>query len=481
MARDLKLASYIESIRGRLRRSPLLPLDSARRELWKRSIVKSFNLGIGLVTLLGFYGLYVLVKARNEEAKDLLGVVEERLIFRDPTKVLSAEDLRGIKLQIDQAYSRNPRSARAWALGGIYQAYIGSSIDAYRQGAMSACNNALALDSTDHVARFCHGLALFVKPDFGKAAEEFRWVVERDSLWDLAWFYYGLASLQAENWQEAENALQKARQLSPEKIVYSLDLARLYLNRKKHAEALQLLRESTAAFPESSELENALAVILYSLDQSAAAESRLLKAIGLAPDNAQYLLNMACILNNSDRSAAALPYAQRALGLAPESRDGLQETINALVDMKKYSVAEKYSSRIKRQAGEFIWVHDNHEYISGCLKGSCNGVFTEGPPFVSMCASQAWALSRFDPRWRGVTFALTVDDKIVFPPRMAGATVDPKREIQPSVELPPGSHEVKLCLGQCVKADIDPELLGLDWENKPGATPSAEPPVGANR
>jgi tetratricopeptide (TPR) repeat protein len=131
---------------------------------------------------------------------------------------------------------------------------------------------------------------------------------------------------------------------------FSLRLASLLSDRRRHAEAQTCLRAALAAWPDRSDLHQQLA-IEYAADlQAAAALHHLERAEALAPDRAATQLNLGVVRQGEGAIEAAIGHYRRAVTLAP---DAPQPHLNlAMALLARHDWAEGFAElehRLKRR------------------------------------------------------------------------------------------------------------------------------------
>lgn len=409
----------------------------------------------------GVYALVVYLRQRQEESEGLLRGVEEELVFRDIDSSLEPAELRSLKERIDEAFQKDPRSARGWALGGIYQAYISFHVERYKIGSLNACARARDLDQNEPLADLCAGMASYSANELISADDHLRKALYRQPSWSLAWYYHGRVLTDLKRPREAEQALRKARALAPDRPGFGLEVARFYLSHDNPLSALVTARE-VAESTDAAAPRNALGLILYALGDTDKAIDQLAMAIQAAPDRSLYLTNMAALLNVQERYAEALPLTVKARGLEPDSPHALVETVMALAGQKKYSLALPYSERLITLVRNVRWVRTNHDYLRGQLsENGFVGAFVFFPPGISACEN--WTLSRFaDPEFKDWSPRLASNGKFVYPPEIAGQPAPPG-----GVPLDrQGNAKLTLSCSGSRGPAIDPEWLTDQWQKK---------------
>lgn len=327
---------------------------------WKSSLKTASRILLGIGTIVP---VVFIVKARFDEAADLMLQAEEVLAYRDPADPLSADEARAARSGIDRAHRRDPRSSRAWALGGLYQMVVGEGDSRWEHSALEACRKSLSYDSENSLANYCVGKALFRSGHYLSALKHFDQAVRQEEYWGNAWYYRGRALMRLEQHREAELSLQRARQLEPSLTAYAVELATLYAVQDRLDRAEIVLRDYFAAEPGEIEVQNSIAVLLYLTNREAEAVEAL-SAGAARSDNAVHQINLAIFLNETGRHDEALPVAERACGYAPLSREALLEVVIAAAGLGDNAKALLYSERLVELAGhEFLWVHANHQAL----------------------------------------------------------------------------------------------------------------------
>ena len=114
-----------------------------------------------------------------------------------------------------------------------------------RQGACAALLAVSFLFGSAIAARadYLEGLKAFRAGDMNRAEEEFKFEVETAPNYDFGWYMLGMISLKKADYPQAEQHLQKAIELSPNKFSYYNGLANLYAAQKEYVRAVELLLE----------------------------------------------------------------------------------------------------------------------------------------------------------------------------------------------------------------------------------------------
>ena len=126
--------------------------------------------------------------------------------------------------------------------------------------------------------------------------------------------HVNLGNLHADagNVDQAEAAFQLALRLEPRAVAARVNLAELYVQIDRGAEAEQLLRNGIAMNADAAILHHALGLMLVRANQRDAALSELAAAVTLQPDESRFVYVYAVALNSLDRPDKAIDLLQDA-------------------------------------------------------------------------------------------------------------------------------------------------------------------------
>ncbi len=148
---------------------------------------------------------------------------------------------------------------------------------------------------------------------------------------------------------KAEQAFKKALDLSPDNLLFNLDLADLYANGLKRPEAsLPYYRKVIKLNPQHAGAYHGMGMVLWGLKQTSEAEASLRKAADLSANNPISLQALATLLVEQNKSDAALSTFQKALKIQPDFVPALMGTGDVYLgkgDMKQALAA--YQQAVK--------------------------------------------------------------------------------------------------------------------------------------
>jgi predicted CXXCH cytochrome family protein len=267
----------------------------------------------------------LLAAARNNEA----AIVPELLAF--------ARDSSRPAVLRSAAILESGRFPSAAQLAGV-DAALASSDPLLRLGGVAALAGVSAQERLVHlqpllgdrvksvrvaVARALIDLPLAQVPEASRPAlaqlfEEYRQSLRYNA--DMPESMSDLGLLQAAQGEldAAEKSLLHARRLSPRYLPAMLNLADVYREQNRDAQAEPLLREAVAAYPQSADAQHALGLLLVRGSRTPEAIPLFEQASKLAPGNARYALVHALSLLESGRQTQGLQVLDAAAKRFPE-------------------------------------------------------------------------------------------------------------------------------------------------------------------
>ena len=163
------------------------------------------------------------------------------------------------------------------------------------------------------------GESAYFDRSYDEASDLFAIYTERRP--NNAWGHYmlGLSLWKAGAAEDAEIALVRSLDLSPDHVKSLVNLARVRLELARADEALLPVETALAIDPEYTDGYRVLGRVLHNLDRRDEAVDAYHEALFRRADDAWALNNVGLILLEMDRPAEALAPLARAAGLAPET------------------------------------------------------------------------------------------------------------------------------------------------------------------
>ncbi len=193
---------------------------------------------------------------------------------------------------------------RAFPLSGeelFEQAWQARAQGDYRT-ALELFERCVAENVRVHDAYYEMGLILLERGEYrraftvsGKAISAFRNHLEQNP--DDHWSFFRLGYIHevrseapsVREWQEAEEAMRKALELSPGNPLYLLHLGFVYYRKKEYDQAEKTLREAVSVHPTDVEIRYWLATVLKAQEKSEEAKEEFRFVIENAPPENRYL------------------------------------------------------------------------------------------------------------------------------------------------------------------------------------------------
>ena len=149
----------------------------------------------------------------------------------------------------------------------------------------------LAVESTpeDVSARKLLGDTYIMLGEHAAAAREFSRVLDLAPHWDLAWIGLAYASLQAEDFDVAEQAYARAIELRPRQADLRHGYGVLLLERERTDEAIGQLQQAAELEPDNGEIFFSLAQALHEAERNDEARAAASKAQSLLPEDHEEL------------------------------------------------------------------------------------------------------------------------------------------------------------------------------------------------
>jgi tetratricopeptide (TPR) repeat protein len=171
-------------------------------------------------------------------------------------------------------------------------------------------------------------LAPYQREAFDRAVDQYRATLEHSL--DFAASALNLGNLEAAlgNRDAAERQFRRAVAIDGLFVPAKVNLAVLLSGRGATREALQLLREAAAAYPDAFDVVYSLGLLLAEAGETGEALERLGRAAGLAPRHARVRYNLGLLLQQAGRADDAEAMLRAAVELEPEG----YEMLHALAD-----------------------------------------------------------------------------------------------------------------------------------------------------
>ncbi len=188
------------------------------------------------------------------------------------------------------------------------------------------------------------GEAAFQTGELETARIAFRKVLELRGPHYEALVYLGAVASDLGFWQEAEDALEQARNMAPETVLPHFTLGALKVVRGEHSEAIAHLEQSLD-IEETSQSWYLLGTCHLEMGKSGRAVTAFRRAVELSPDfeDALYQLGIACLRRGWTKKA--LESFQQVLRLDPQ-RLQYQETVRMLTGAPKEDLPQRASQLV---------------------------------------------------------------------------------------------------------------------------------------
>ena len=164
-------------------------------------------------------------------------------------------------------------------------------------------------------ASFADGDAAFKAKNYKEATAIFEAYVSRKP--GNGWGYYmlGLSAWKGGDFPKAEQAFEQALSIDPEHVKSLVNSARLFIDQKRHDDAVARLTRASQIDPESGEVLRLLARTYRDLGRNDEAVETYRRVIELNDSDAWSLNNLATLLVETARADEAVPLLEQALEL----------------------------------------------------------------------------------------------------------------------------------------------------------------------
>jgi tetratricopeptide (TPR) repeat protein len=134
------------------------------------------------------------------------------------------------------------------------------------------------------------------------------------------WGHYmlGLSAWKVGDLVRSEQAFEKALSVDPQHVKSLLNLSRVFIEQKRHDDAIDRLTRAADLDPESIQVHRLLGRTYHTLDKTGEAEAAYRHAIELNELDAWSMNNLGLLFFETGRADAALPLLSRAVELKPE-------------------------------------------------------------------------------------------------------------------------------------------------------------------
>ena len=175
---------------------------------------------------------------------------------------------------------------------------------------------ALTLVSVPALAGYAEGMECFKSKNWECTIAQFAPEVEAHPEYDFGWFMIGVSHLQKKDYGQAIENLNKAIEISGDKLSYHLNKAKAYLDQKQYGMVIEILADKQSLSEDAAEAYNLnyqLGTAYHKEKQHGKAAPYLEKAVVVKPDFVTYYMLGASYeaLNQVQKSIGALKDALR--------------------------------------------------------------------------------------------------------------------------------------------------------------------------
>ena len=165
---------------------------------------------------------------------------------------------------------------------------------------------------------FADGMAAYQARKYGDATGIFETYTERRP--DNAWGYYmlGLSAWKSADLAKSEQAFEKALSIDPRHVKSLVNLSRVFIEQKRHDEAIERLTRASDIDPGSVEVQRLLGRTYHALGQIDAAVDAYRRALELNERDAWSMNNLGLLFIETSRADQALPLLAKAVELRKE-------------------------------------------------------------------------------------------------------------------------------------------------------------------
>jgi superkiller protein 3 len=173
---------------------------------------------------------------------------------------------------------------------------------------------------------FAEGEAAYQAKKYGDATAIFESYTERRP--GNAWGHYmlGLSAWKSGDLTKSEMAFEKALSIDPRHIKSYVNLSRVFIDQKRHDEAIERLTRAAEVDPDSTEVQRLLGRTFYAQGKVDEAVDAYRRAIDLNERDAWSMNNLGLVFLETDRADEALPLLIQAVELrndVPEFHNNL--------------------------------------------------------------------------------------------------------------------------------------------------------------
>lgn len=232
--------------------------------------------------------------------------------FDDAQALIEAGKIEEAETLCRQVVDAEPHHARAWHVLGFAALQKGQ-----RDAALKTLERSFELGN-DNPLMFMHlGIARAAHQDFAGSVNAFEQAVQGEPRLAPAHYNMALSLKRLDRLAEAEAALRKTLELTPENADAWCELGVvMWARQRDNADLLDAFEHALAIDPDHIGALNQKGLLLHALERGEEAVALLQKAIGLAPKRPELHVNLGDLLADGNGEAAVAAY-RAALELAP--------------------------------------------------------------------------------------------------------------------------------------------------------------------
>jgi superkiller protein 3 len=176
----------------------------------------------------------------------------------------------------------------------------------------------LGVNKTPSQTSFADGMAAYQAKKYADATTIFEAYTERRP--GNAWGYYmlGLSSWKKGDLADSEQAFEKALSIDPRHVKTLVNLSRVFIEQKRHDEAIERLTRAADIDPGSVEVQRLLGRTYHAQGQLDEAIDAYHRALELNERDAWSMNNLGLLFIETNRADEALPLLAMAAGLRKE-------------------------------------------------------------------------------------------------------------------------------------------------------------------
>jgi tetratricopeptide (TPR) repeat protein len=166
-------------------------------------------------------------------------------------------------------------------------------------------------------ASFADGEAAFRARNYNEATAIFEAYVDRKP--GNGWGYYmlGLSAWKGGDFPKAEKAFDHALSIDPNHVKTLVNSSRLFIDQRRHDDAIARLTRAGEIDPESAEVQRLLAQTYRVQGKTVEAVDAYQRALDLNDSDAWTMNNLATLLMESERVSEAMALLEKAIELRP--------------------------------------------------------------------------------------------------------------------------------------------------------------------